>query len=276
MFELPEIVTLSKQINQVMRGKTVRIGHLGNTPHKFVWYNRSPEEFERLTEGRSVGVTSSKGNWLFIPLEPGYVLLLGEFGGKALYHQPGSKLPKKYHLHLIFDDDSFFTVTTQMWGAMELYEQGEETKRRYIHGMRITPVEPAFTFEYFCELIEELTSEKKRSTKALLTQDQSVPGVGNAIAQDIMFHAGLHPRHPLDELTWRQTRQLYEAIRTTIDEVISQGARYDEFDLHNNRGGYIRLMDKNSHGQPCPQCGTEIEKFSYLGGTCYICPGCQI
>ena len=145
MFELPEYVTLAAQMNEALQGKTIHRGQLGNSPHKFVWYNRSHEEFEALTKGKTVGAASARGRWLFLPLEPGYVLLFGECGGKVLYQPSGSKLPKKYHLYLTFEDDSFLTATTQMWGAYELYEQGEEQNRQYVKDMRTTPVEPGFT-----------------------------------------------------------------------------------------------------------------------------------
>ena len=275
MFELPEFFVLAKQINHTLKGKIIRSGHLGNTPHKFVWYNRSHDEFEKLTRGKTIGESWSKGRWLFVPVEPGYVLLLGECGGKVLYHPPGSKVPKKYHLYLIFEDDSFFTVTTQMWGAMELYEKGEEQNRQYVQGMRTTPIEPEFTLDYFSSLVDGLVAEKKRSVKGLLTQDQIIPGLGNAIAQDIMFRARLHPKHPIADLSEGQKRGLYDAILNTVKEVMEQGGRYDEFDLYNNRGGYVRLMDKNAAGNPCPECGSAIEKMQYLGGACYFCPSCQ-
>jgi formamidopyrimidine-DNA glycosylase len=194
MFELPECVTLARQMNDTLKGKTIRKGQLGNSPHKFVWYNRSHDEFERLTKGKTVGETRARGKWLFIPLEPGYVLLLGECGGKVLYHPPGSKVPKKYHLYVTFEDDSFLTVTTQMWGAMELYEEGEEQGREYVKGMRTTPIEPEFTLDYFCALVDDLSEGRKRSAKALLTLNQIIPGLGNAIAQDILFRARLHPK----------------------------------------------------------------------------------
>ena len=86
MFELPEFVTLARQINETLAGKIVQTGQLGNTPHKFVWYNRISAEFERLTEGKTMGATPAKGKWLFVALDPGYVLLFGECGGKMLYH----------------------------------------------------------------------------------------------------------------------------------------------------------------------------------------------
>ena len=275
MFELPELITLAKQMNDTLKGKTISRGQLGNRPHKFVWYNRDHGEFEQLTHGKVVGTAWAKGKWLFIPLEPGYVLLLGECGGKVLYHPPNSRMPKTYHLHIAFDDDSFLTMMTQMWGAIELYEQGEEQNREYVKDMRPTPTEPTFTFDYFNALLDDLIHEKKRSAKALLTQDQLIPGLGNSIAQDILFAARLHPRHSLADLNDKQRRVLFDAIINTVQDVIKQGGRYDELDLYNARGGYVRLMDKNAVGRPCPECGGEIEKIQYLGGACYFCANCQ-
>lgn len=125
MFELPEYITLARQITETVTGKVVRSGALGNSPHKFVWYNRTHDEFTALVQGKSIGQATAKGRWLFVPLEPDYVLLFGECGGKLLHHAPGAKLPEKYHLWLTFDDGSALTAFTQMWGAMELYEAGQ-------------------------------------------------------------------------------------------------------------------------------------------------------
>ncbi len=275
MFEIPEIITLAKQINQTLAGKIIRQGSLGNSPHKFVWYNRSHEEFTQLTQGKTVGKARSRGRWLFIPLEPGYVLLFGEMGGRLIYHPAGAPMEKKYHLWLDFEDGAFLTALTQMWGAMELFEAGQEQERQYVKGMRPTPVEAEFSLAYFNYLIDELLKGEKRSVKGLLTQDQLVPGLGNAIAQDIMFNAGLHPRRALGDLNPVQRQALYVAIRKTLDEVIDQGGRYDEVDLYGQPGKYVRLMDSKSAGQPCPVCQTTIEKMQYLGGACYFCPRCQ-
>jgi formamidopyrimidine-DNA glycosylase len=60
-----------------------------------------------------------------------------------------------------------------------------------------------------------------------------------------------------------------------VQAVIEKGGRYDEVDLYNQPGGYVRMMDSRSAGKPCPVCATPIEKIQYLGGACYFCPGCQ-
>ena len=114
MFELPEVVTLVRQMRESLAGKTIRAGSLGNSPHKFVWYNRTHEEFAELTQGKTVGEATARGRWLFLPLEPGYVLVIGECGGKVLLHGAGAKMPRKYHLHLAFEDGSFLTAQTTM------------------------------------------------------------------------------------------------------------------------------------------------------------------
>jgi formamidopyrimidine-DNA glycosylase len=275
MFELSELITLAKQMNDTIRRLAVSEGSLGNSPHKFVWYNRTHAEFAELTREKTIGEARVKGRWLFIPLEPGYVLLVGECGGKMLLHPVGSQLPDKYHLYLRFNNDSFLTITTQMWGAMELFEKGQEQERQYVKGMRTTPVEQEFTPDYFTTLIANLVKAGKRSVKSLLTQDQLIPGLGNSIAQDILYRARLHPRHPIDDLDTDQQMKLYDAIQITLSEAIKKGGRNDEFDLYNHPGGYTRLMDKNAVGQPCSECGEKIEKIQYLGGACYLCPGCQ-
>lgn len=276
MFELPEYTILAKQINKTLVGKSIKEGHLGNSPHKFVWYNRKPEEFERLTCAKVIGQARVQGRWLIIPFEPGYNLVLGECGGKILFHPPGSQPPLKYHLWIEFEDGSSFTATTQMWGAMELFECGKEQERQYIKGMRVTPVEGAFTYQYFSGLMDEVLRGEKRSVKSLLTQDQLIPGLGNASAQDILFHAHLLPRHALSELSVGQRRDLFDAIVSTVHDIIEDGGRYDEMDLFGNSGGYVRLMDSTTAGKPCPECGTKIQKTQYLGGACYFCPKCQV
>jgi formamidopyrimidine-DNA glycosylase len=99
--------------------------------------------------------------------------------------------------------------------------------------------------------------------------------VGNALAQDIMFRARLHPRRDLGDLSEPELRALYDQTVATVREATEAGGRHDERDLFGNPGGYVRMMDAKTAGAPCPRCGTTIEKIQYLGGACYLCPSCQ-
>jgi formamidopyrimidine-DNA glycosylase len=155
-------------------------------------------------------------------------------------------------------------------------ERGRERQREYIRDMRPTPIDAEFTLEYLSKLIDQMAEGEKKSVKSLLTQDQLIPGLGNAIAQDILFIAKLQPKHMIHDLSRKQRRDLYLSITGTVRQAIQRGGRSDERDLFDRPGGYIRLMDKNAVGQACMDCGTRIEKIQYLGGSCYFCPGCQV
>ena len=275
MFELPELTVIAAQMNEVLPGLTVAAGTLGNSPHKFVWYDREPEEFAALAAGLRAGPSWAEGKWLFLPLEPGYVLLLGEWGGRIRYHARGETLPAKRHLDLTFTTGAAFSATTQMWGGVHLGEAGHEHDVKYVKDMRPTPVDDRFDRPYFDELVAAAQQGGKRSVKGLLTQDQLIPGLGNAIAQDIMFRARLHPRRSLADVSAGQLDGLFVAITGTVRDVIAAGGRSDERDLFGRPGGYARLMDAKAAGRPCLACGTPVTRISYLGGACYFCPACQ-
>ena len=132
---------------------------------------------------------------------------------------------------------------TQMWGAMELYRKGEELKRQYIADMRTTPLDKEFTYKYFKSLIDEARSEKKRSVKSLLTQDQLIPGLGNSIAQDILFNARLHPKTQIEVLSEEEIMTLYKSIKETVNDAAKNDGRNDEYDFYGNLGKYERVLE---------------------------------
>lgn len=274
MFELPELITLSKQINDTIQGVKIIQAELGNSPHKFVWYNQTHEDFAKIMKGKKVKPSYVRGRWLFIPVDPGYVLVLGEFGGKLVYTNSTLK-PEKYHLWIEFEHHNAMSLVIQMWGAIELYKKGKELEREYIKNMKPDPLHLDFTEKHFLQLIDSLISEGKRSVKSLLTQDQLLPGLGNSIAQEIMFLAKLHPKKELKELKKTDRLRLYHTILDTVEKAIQLGGRQDEIDFYNQPGGYKRIMNSRMVGKPCPVCGAPIQKMQYLGGSCYFCPICQ-
>lgn len=275
MFELPEYITIAEQMKKTISGKTVLSGTMGNSPHKFVCYNQKPEVFSRIVKGKVFGDAYCRGRWLFIPLEPEYILVFGECGGKIALVD-SNNVPAKYHLLLNIEGSKSIYAMTQMWGAMELYKKGEELKRQYIVDMRITPIDKEFTYKYFETLVNEAKKKKKRSVKSLLTQDQLIPGLGNSITQDILLNAKLHPKTYIESLSEEEIEILYESIKSTLNDVINNNGRNDEYDFYGNLGKYERVLDSKSVKRGCPVCKSKIEKIQYLGGSSYYCSKCQI
>jgi len=65
-----------------------------------------------------------------------------------LFHLSAAADQQKYHLMIEFEDGTTLSAFTQMWGAMELYQIGDEQKWQFIQGMHTAPLEAAFTEDY--------------------------------------------------------------------------------------------------------------------------------
>ena len=144
MIEMPEATTIAGQMNQTLPGKTISKFGRGNKTHKFLWLNRPEEEYETILPGLSVTGASSFGRTIYLYLGEDYMLGWWDAGGKILYHAPGEKLPKNYHLEWQFDDGSAMTYALQMWGGVKLLDKNETEENKY-DATGVEPLSQEFT-----------------------------------------------------------------------------------------------------------------------------------
>jgi len=275
MIELPEALTIAGQMTDELKGKRIRAGTRGNTPHKFAFYSRPPEEYEAILGGKKMGAARGHGSSIIASVQPGHALVLGAGGERILHHQDASTLPKKHHLMLEFSDGTFLTVTVQGWGAALLLQESELADHNLVGPERVSPISDAFTFEHFQQLFGQLKKEDARSVKFFVITEPGIWGVGNGYLQDILFRAKIHPRKRAGELSSRQRRALFKATKATLEQAVALGGRDTERDLYNAPGKYTRILDSKRVGRPCPDCARPIEKIQFLGGASYFCPDCQ-
>lgn len=275
MIELPEATTIARQISAELKGKQILEGTRGNSPHKFAFYNRAPEEYAAILPGKVMGDATVNGPLILAAVDPGYTLILGGGGERIVYHRNLSSLPKKHQLYLHFSDGSFLTVTVQGWGSAFLMENSMVPTHQFVDLRRPAALSPEFSPDYFSGLFVELKPDDPRSLKFFMISKPGVLGVGNGCLQDILWHARLHPRKRAAELSPGQQMDLYHATRDTLQEMIERGGRDGDYDLYDCPGGYKRILHSKTVGTPCRNCGRPIEKAAYLGGAIYFCPRCQ-
>ena len=275
MLEMPEAVTIARQLQETLTGKTIQHFSRGALVHKFLWLSNPAEEYNAILSGMQVTGASSYGRSIYLYVGDAHLLWFGELGGRILYHPQGQPLPVKYHLRWDFADASAMTFTLQMWGFVSLLEKTELHKQPHAEA-GIPPLSERFTPDRFDQLLEQYPEKTKKGVKGFLVTSQHINGIGNSYLQDILFRAKIHPSRKIPTLTPDERKKLYAAIQDTMAQAIKLGGREDERDLFDHPGSYIRLMSSQTVGQPCPNCGTTIQKISYLGGACYLCPTCQV
>jgi formamidopyrimidine-DNA glycosylase len=100
--------------------------------------------------------------------------------------------------------------------------------------------------------------------KARLLDQGVVAGIGNLLADEILWRARLNPRRPANELDEHELDALRRTIRAaTRDAIRKGGAHTGHLNPHRVRGGR------------CPRCGTELERATIGGRTTFWCPVCQ-
>jgi formamidopyrimidine-DNA glycosylase len=272
VIELPEAAVLAEQTNETIVGKKIRNVIAAQTPHKLAWYFGNPQEYKNLLTGEVISGATSYGGQVEITADK--AKLLFSDGVNLRYCSKGEKSPDKHQLRLEFDDGSSLVGWVQMYGGLSVFLEGENDNKYYLIAKeKPSPLSSDFDEDYYKSLFDESTA--KLSLKAFLATEQRIPGLGSGVLQDILFNAKMHPKKKAGKLSVTDQQVLFHSIKSTLVEMTVRGGRDTEHDLSGKPGGYKTRLSKNTVGQPCPICGTLIQKEAYLGGSIYYCASCQ-
>lgn len=277
MIEAPEARYLCDQLNETVRGKRITDVFTQFTPHKFAWFTGTSDEYAEWLTGKTINHAQPQGGMVEITI--GDKVLVLTDGVNLRYLTPGTKLPAKHQLLIAFEDESCLVASVRMYGGIMCYDNDatDEKLSDYYRTAKSKPqvMTDAFTKEYFLGLINAEGAQKK-SAKAFLTTEQTIPGLGNGVLQDILYHTHIHPKKKIAILTDKEKENLFYQVKETMNDIYQLGGRNTESDLFGKNGSYAACLSKDTAGMACPRCGETIVKENYLGGSIYYCRGCQV
>jgi formamidopyrimidine-DNA glycosylase len=114
--------------------------------------------------------------------------------------------------------------------------------------------------------------------KAALLDQRTVAGLGNIYADEALWRARIHPLRPAGELEADEVRALHRAVRRALELGLArQGATLRDYALPDGGSGSMQeeFTVYGRAGEPCPRCGTPIERAVVAGRGTWYCPGCQ-
>jgi formamidopyrimidine-DNA glycosylase len=100
--------------------------------------------------------------------------------------------------------------------------------------------------------------------KARLLDQGVVAGVGNLLADEILWRARMHPLRPANELSTAELDALRRSIRAAMRDAIRLGGAHTG-----------HLIPHRVRGGRCPRDKTELERATIGGRTTFWCPTCQ-
>ena len=100
--------------------------------------------------------------------------------------------------------------------------------------------------------------------KARLLDQSKIAGIGNLLADEMLWRASLDPRRPSSSLSPSELRRLHRQLRSTLDQLFVRGGSHTG-----------DLMAERHPGGHCPKDGASLFRSTIGGRTTWWCPAHQ-
>jgi formamidopyrimidine-DNA glycosylase len=257
--ELPDVEGFRRTLESCGRGRTVRKVEVDDAG---VLRGVSARRLAREVEGHRIVGVERHGKWLIARLGGGAAVLL-HFGmtGRLLC-RPSGEPPHRHD-----------RVRLLLAGGHEVRYRDQ----RKLQGLRL-----AGSPEAVDRLLAGLGPDaltvgradfrrtlggRRAKVKAVLMDQSALAGLGNLLADEILWRSHLHPARPANRVSTEESDRLYGAMRRTL-------ARSVEAERVPARPSWLtgRRDEKSPH---CPRCGTPLRHGRTAGRTSVWCPHCQ-
>ncbi|MGD8280724.1 MAG: DNA-formamidopyrimidine glycosylase family protein [Gemmatimonadota bacterium] len=191
--------------------------------------------------------------------------------GRLKWTKPGAAVPRK-RAHGAFDFPD---------GTLLLTEQSTK-KRASLHVVRgedaLAALDPG-GLEVLDASLADFTAaltRENRTLKRALTDPRVLSGIGNAHSDEILLFARLSPLQRTGNLSEQEIERLYDVTRSSLEEWTERlrrefGERFPDkiTAFHSDMAAHGR------YGEPCPVCGSPIQRIKYADRETNYCATCQ-
>lgn len=277
MPESPEVQALTRFLGERLEGRTVA----GADLVEFRALKTRARPLDSLI-GRTLTGAQRRGKHVALHFgEPWLIVSLGRHGWVrftdpgASPPAPGASSPAATDApptlaSLAFDDGGVVEFTDAGgWVSLGLSVVDDPLEVAAIAGLGPDPADPAFGRSEF----DAAVGGRRKQLKAILHDQGSLAGIGNAYSDEILHTARLSPVAHAAILDADQTARLFASTTATIREAISarDGIPIDR--LKQAKTEAMRVHGRA--GEPCPVCGDTIREFRFASATAEYCPTCQ-
>ena len=274
MPELPEVETIVRDL--------ARSGIVGAPIRRVrVFWPRiiegeSVRSFTRRLAGRRIESIRRRGKYIVIGLSGELSLLvhLRMTGSFSVSDSPCRRTP---HEHVLLDlegDVQLRYRDTRKFGRWRIVSEPE----RALQHLGPEPLDRRFTLGVFRAALRR----RRGMLKPLLLNQHFIAGLGNIYVDEALWQARLHPQRSSDSLQPVEEERLYRAIRSVLRKGIrclgtSLGSGRQNFQRPTGaRGGHQEKLNVfRRTGEPCPRCGTPVQRLIVGQRSTHVCPKCQ-
>jgi formamidopyrimidine-DNA glycosylase len=211
--------------------------------------------FDDALRGRAFTTPRRHGKWLVAPLDRDGVLLL-HFGmtGELRWETDVERHPHDRVAFVLEKGELRFRDMRKLQGIRLVRDE-----REVLAGVGRDAMDVGRD-----DLAGMLT---RRQVKATLTDQSKIGGIGNLLADEILWRARINPRRQGGHLSTEDTRRLHARLRSVLSQAIPAGR------VPPRKSWLTGRRDEPSGS--CPRCGTTLARGRVGGRGTVWCPKCQ-
>jgi formamidopyrimidine-DNA glycosylase len=274
MPELPEVEAFRYYVQSQCRGKTITAVLVSD---KTVVKKVSVAEFKKVLVGNRFASIEREGKYLVITLATGtkkVVMHFGLTGFLAITRAPDADVrfsrmsitfAKKQILHF---------CDVRKFGAVYLVADEREIATL----KKMGPDPSHLTQKQFLDLMQK---NVRKNIKTCLMDQAVIAGIGNEYSDEILFQAGIDPRHAIGDLSPASLKKIYSQMRRVLNyavtlrrkTVVRAGAAQKPFSAQDIlfKSSYLQAHRHTDHR--CPKDADHVLKKVTIGGrSAYFCP----
>jgi formamidopyrimidine-DNA glycosylase len=131
-------------------------------------------------------------------------------------------------------------------------------------------------FSSSLEAFRKALTAENRTLKRALTDPRIISGIGNSYSDEILHAAQLSPITLTHKLTAEEWQRLFTATTQTLQLWIDRFNAEAKIAFPEKVTAFRPEMAVHGRfGQPCPRCGTPVQRIRYADNETDYCPVCQ-
>ncbi len=247
MPELAEVETVRRQIVKRLKKRKIK-EVIADESDRYLFAFAAVSEFREALEGATILDAHRKGKyfWLELDRKPWPIFHLGMSGNIAILDPKAKKLGHE-----------------RIWGGAKMWsERDRDLKDRLTFCHLLMEFEKGYEFAFLdprrfgrvwlsddpwthpriaqlgfdplldfpsAKVLGEKLSRRKKAIKAVLLDQALFAGIGNWLADEILFHARLSPHHLSSSLNEKQVAELRRKILAVVNKAVDVDADYERF-----------------------------------------------
>lgn len=269
MPELPEVESVARALRDALVGRRatgLKVRFAGVL-------EPSARAVRAASVGRTLERVHRRGKYLVLSFTDGadesHLMLHLRMSGQLLF-DPDTTPDKHTHLVWDFEGRPLHYRDVRKFGRWTVVDDG-------VNPSAIAHVGPDMLEIRFAAW-DARCAHRRAPWKSVLLDQGVAAGIGNIYADEALFKAGVHPLTTPAGTDPDKRRAVWRAAKDVLRLAVKHGGTtfLDFKDFHGKPGNFRRkLRVFQRDGEPCRDCGAELERIVVGGRSTHFCGRCQ-